>query len=126
MNKENSLFWGINTPESTDPEEMDVLERKHVPVITAPDTVKKGEPFEVKVEVGKYHDHPNQHQHFIQWIELLLDENRLGKVSLQSEKGEPTIMFTAQLQHSGNLIALEHCNLHGTWKSFEKEIRVEE
>lgn len=123
MNKKG-LFWGINKPDTKDPEEMNVLEQKHVPVLSAPDTVKKGEIVEVKVEVGKYHDHPNEHQHFIQWVKLRLGENQLAQSYFISEKGVPVVTFTVKIPHSGTLYALEHCTLHGTWTSFKKEITV--
>lgn len=126
MNGEKNLFWKINKAESQDPGEMNVLEQKHTPVLTAPDKVPKRESFKVTVEVGKYHDHPNEHKHFIQWIELYLDENLLGEAYFHSEKGEPVVTFNVKIPHSGELRAREHCNLHGTWESFGQKIEVKE
>lgn len=126
MNKKKGLFWRLNKSKSKDPDEMNVLEQKHTPVLTAPDEVEQDERFEVKVEVGKYHDHPNEHGHFIQWVKLYLDENLLGEAYFISEKGEPVVTFNVKIPHSGELKATEHCNLHGTWKSFPKKIQVTE
>ncbi len=122
---EEDIFCGVNRPENEDPEEMDVLEKKHTPVIKAPDTVEKGEQFEVEVEVGKYKDHPNEHGHFIQFIELYAGKTFLGRIDLTSEKTEPNVKFTVKLDHEHPIVAYEHCNLHGTWKSFEKNIKLE-
>ena len=43
---------------------------KHVPVIEAPEKVKAGEVFEVKIRVGKEIPHPNTTEHHIRWISL--------------------------------------------------------
>ena len=48
---EGDLFCGVN--KATDAKAMTDLEKKHTPVIEAPETVKKAECFWVAVEVGK-------------------------------------------------------------------------
>ena len=48
----------------------DWKKEKHVPVIEAPDKVKKGEFFKVTVSVGKEIPHPNTTEHHIRWIEV--------------------------------------------------------
>lgn len=123
---EDDIFCGVNDAGHKDPEDMDALEKKHTPVITAPDKVAKGEQFEVEVEVGKYKDHPNEHGHFIQWIEFYSGETFIGRVDLTSERSDPTVSFRVRLDHGHPLVAFVHCNLHGTWASFEKEIEVKE
>ena len=50
------ILCGINLPK--DWENLTDLEKKHVPVLEAPDRVKKDEPFTVKVTVGKLLAHP--------------------------------------------------------------------
>lgn len=107
------------------PEEMNALEKKHTPVIRAPEKVGKGEKFEVEVEVGHYKDHPNEHDHFIQFITLYSGDTFLGRIDLVSEKSHPKVTFEVSLDHGHSLVAYEHCNMHGTWKSFEKEIKVD-
>ncbi|MEA2037441.1 MAG: desulfoferrodoxin family protein, partial [Nanoarchaeota archaeon] len=57
MSEEN-LFLQIN--KAKDPNNMNDLEKKHLPVIDCPDSVKKGEPFEITIEVGKLLKHPNE------------------------------------------------------------------
>lgn len=121
---DNDLFSGTNRADSRDPEEMSALERKHMPVITAPDEVKTGEPFEVKVEAGKYKEHPNEHGHFIQEMEIFSGRTFLARATFASARTDPSTTFTLRLDKPGNLIAFVHCNLHGTWKSFPKEIEV--
>ena len=48
----------------------DWKQEKHVPVIEAPETAKKGETVMVKVAVGKEIAHPNTTGHHIAWVEV--------------------------------------------------------
>lgn len=120
MECEEDLFCGINRAR----EEMTDLEKKHIPVITAPDRVKKGEPFEVLIEVGKLLAHPNEVSHFIEWIELYSGDTFLARFDLTPVLSHPKVKATIALTHSHPLRALERCNLHGVWEG-KKEITVE-
>ncbi len=115
---------------------------KHVPVIEAPDVVKKGELVKVEVSVGKEIPHPNTTEHHIKYIELLFwPEGEqypyvIGRADFtahgESVKGpntstiytEPYALFVFKTEKPGKLIAISFCNIHGLWKS-EKEIKVE-
>ncbi len=113
----DDLFCGVNVPEQTDPESMSDLEKKHVPVVSAPDSVKKGECFEVVVEVGKYKEHPNEPGHFIGFVELYADHTYLGRQHFVHTVACPVAKFCIQLEHvHKELRAFEWCNLHGTWQ----------
>ena len=119
----NDIFCGVNTVEST--ESASDLEKKHLPIITAPGTVKKGEPFEVTVEVGKLLEHPNEPKHFIEFIELYADDTYLARLDLTAKNTHPVLKACVTLDHShGKLRAFERCNLHGTWESdFDIEVK---
>ncbi len=122
---EDDLFCGVNRPESGDPAEMSDLEKKHVPVITAPDSVKAGECFEVTVEVGKHLAHPNEPAHFINFVELYADDTYLGRAHFTHGKVCPVAKFCVQLDHMHKqLRAFDWCNLHGTWEG-TRELTVE-
>jgi superoxide reductase len=114
---------------------------KHVPVIEAPDQVKAGEVFEVKVSIGKEVAHPNTTEHHISWITLYFQPegekftHQVGHFEF-SAHGESTAgpnqgpvythhAATAWLKvgKSGTLHALALCNIHGLWES-SKEIVV--
>ncbi|MGQ4912110.1 MAG: class II SORL domain-containing protein [Candidatus Thorarchaeota archaeon] len=115
---------------------------KHVPVIEAPDSVKKGELVEVKVSVGKEIPHPNTTSHHIKWIDLFLWPEgekfpiEIGYISFdahgESAQGpdtgtiytEPFTKFAFKTEKPGTLMATAYCNIHGLWKS-EKELKVE-
>lgn len=115
---DDDLFCGVNTASETDPDRMSDLEKKHVPVITAPESVGQEECFEVTVEVGKYLDHPNEPGHFIEFVELYADDTLLARADLTHTKTCPVVTFCVSLDHiHKQLRAFERCNLHGTWES---------
>ena len=122
----DDVFCGINKAKSKNVDEMTDLEKKHTPVIEAPEKVKKGEPFEVLVEVGRLMKHPNENAHYIEWIELYSGDTFLARVALEAKLTEPKVKFTIALDYAHPLTARERCNLHGLWKSFPVDIEVEE
>ena len=114
---------------------------KHVPVIEAPDVVKKDELVKVIVSVGKQIPHPNLTEHHIKWVDLFLwaegdkapmeigyatfdthGESTQG-ANAGSLHSEPYAVFAFKTSKSGTLMATSYCNIHGLWKS-EKEIKV--
>ncbi len=111
---EDNLFCGVNR--ARDPDNMTDLEKKHHPVITAPKSVKKEECFEVTVEVGKLLAHPNEPGHFIQFVELYVDDTYLARMDFTAKTTCPTMKVCLALDHAhGRLRAYERCNLHGVW-----------
>ena len=103
---------------------------KHVPQIEIPSTVKAGEPFQVKVIVGKEVPHPNTVEHHIKWIQVYAKEEgprpvvHVGTFDLGPTYASPTISFTMMLQKSSTIFALEYCILHGVWDN-SAEITVD-
>ena len=126
MTCEEDLFCGLNKAKSNNIEEMTDLEKKHTPIIEAPAIVKKREPFEVSVEVGKLLAHPNENGHFVEWIELFSGDTFLARVSLEPRLTVPRVKFVMALDHGHDLIAQERCNLHGVWESQAFAIEIEE
>ena len=122
---QDDLFCGINKPKSARVEEMTDLDKKHTPVIDAPSKVKKGEPFEVFVEVGRHMKHPNENAHFIEWIELFSGQTFLARVDLVARLTEPKVRLVIALDHAHDLEARARCNLHGLWGSHPVRVEVE-
>ena len=60
----NELFFGTHKARSTKPEEMNDIERKHTPVMELKELDQ--DLYEVKVEVGKWLQHPMEQGHFIE------------------------------------------------------------
>ncbi len=105
-----------------DPNDKTVLEKKHVPFITAPDSVEKGEVFEVTVKMGKEIDHPMEEGHFIEFFDVYAGDMKVANVTFTPEcEAEATLKL--KLDESVTLTVEEYCNLHGYWKN-EKEIVV--
>jgi len=108
---------------------------KHVPVIEAPDRVKKGEFFPVKVTIGKEIAHPNKTEHHISWIEVyFLPQGekfgyQIGRAEFSahgaSTNGPDTssvythheVTLSFKTDKPGTLYASSLCNIHGLWQS---------
>lgn len=117
------LFSGVN--KAKDPDNMTDLEKKHTPVITAPDKVKAGECFEVAIEVGKLLAHPNETGHFIEFIELYAGYAYLTRQDLTAVRTCPVLKVCLSLEKDlGPLRAFVRCNLHGGWEA-DRRITVE-
>ena len=116
------LLAGVNRP--LDPNNLTDLEKKHLPIITAPDRVKAGEWFDVAVEVGKLLEHPNEQGHFIRFIDLYAGDKYLSRLSVAAGTTWPVLKARVRLcKNLGPLRALDVCNLHGAWEG-AKDIEV--
>jgi len=112
---DKNLFDGVNC--QVDPNNMSDLERKHIPVIDAPDVVTKGQRFEATVEVGRNTDPPTATDHFIGFIDLYADETYLGRADFIGRAVLPKVVFSIVPRRPfRELRALAHCNQHGTWE----------
>ncbi len=111
------------------PPEKESGKEKHVPIITAPSSVKAGEPFTVTVEVGKTVPHPNTVEHHIKWIQLYAKENtsqyavELGTYTFGPTFAQPKVTVPVMLKANSTIYALEHCNIHGLW-DYSVDVRV--
>lgn len=111
---EKNLFLGVNRP--SDPANMSDLERRHLPVITAPQRVHKDTPFDVTIEVGNLLAHPNDPGHFIQFLELWVDETFLARMDMTPGRACPKVTLRVALHYPAKeLRARGGCNLHGVW-----------
>lgn len=116
------LFGQINVPADTS--NLTDLEKKHLPIITAPDEISEGQCFDVVIEVGKLLTHPNEHGHFIEFVDLYADHVFLARADLSAQTTCPTVKFCVSLPGpTQELRAYERCNLHGIWMA-AKPIRV--
>ncbi|MEA3459761.1 MAG: class II SORL domain-containing protein [Chloroflexota bacterium] len=117
----------------------DWKKEKHVPVMECPDRVKPGEPFEVKVSLGKRSAHPNTTEHHIRWISLYFhpegekftydvghfEFSAHGESAAGPNQGpvytNHEVTASLKITKPGTLHALALCNIHGLWES-SKEI----
>ncbi|MFH1862909.1 MAG: desulfoferrodoxin family protein, partial [bacterium] len=75
-----------------------------------------GEPFDVKITIGKELTHPNEGAHFVQWIELYYNEVLIGRTELTPTIYDMPVTMRIKLNKSCILKALARCNLHGIWE----------
>ena len=122
---EKTLFCGMNKP--ADPANMTDPEKKHMPVIECPDTVKAGEPFQVKINVGEI-PHVMEEAHHVQWIDVYSGNNFNVRIDLTPVFTKPEVSVTLQkggAHRTSKIRVVERCNLHGQWEAI-KEITITE
>ncbi|MEK6589096.1 MAG: desulfoferrodoxin family protein [Nitrospinota bacterium] len=119
---DEELYRKIN--KARNPLRFEGHERSHVPKIIAPTKVRSLEVFTVKIEVGVEDIHEMQPFHYIDWIALRVDGVQVSYATVTPLFNRPVITFEMTLEKSANLIAQEHCNLHGTWESDTFSIEV--
>ena len=118
---DQTLFTSINRVK--DPAKKTPLEKSHAPAISAPASVKAGEPFLVEVSVGE-NIHGMGPAHWIEYIELAIGNEPAGRIDLQPKgylkpKATFTVVLPKEAAPSGKvtLVATQRCNLHGLWES---------
>jgi len=105
-----------------------VMDKKHVPIVKAPGTVKSGEPFKVQLKVGGIDniEHPNVLSHYINWVELYAGERPIGKINFAPVMSNGyNVKISITLQESTTLRARAFCNLHGLWEGQGEKVTVE-
>ena len=116
----------------------DWKKEKHVPVIEAPDSVKKGTAVKVEVVVGKEIAHPNTTEHFIGWaaVFFMADGDKfpyqIGRFEFSAHGAStlgpntstvytgPDVVCTLKTEKPGMIHASSYCNIHGLWSSSKR------
>jgi superoxide reductase len=83
---------------------VDASKEKHVPVVEKADG-------RVTVKVGSV-AHPMEEKHYIEWIEVIADNQTYRQFLKPGDKPEAVFNISAD-----NIIARAYCNLHGNWKA---------
>lgn len=107
---------------------------KHVPVIEAPETFKKGEDIDVMVSIGKEIPHPNTDKHFIAWIKVFFQPEgkapfEIGTIEFKAHDEDNALFsnykgsVSFKAETSGTIHAMSMCNIHGLWES-SQEIKL--
>ncbi len=114
---------------------------KHVPVIEAPETIKKGEFCKVTATVGKEIAHPNKTEHHISWIEVYFQPQgekfpyQIGRVEFSAHGAsvngsdtstvytQPQVVVSFKTDKPGMIFASSYCNIHGLWQNLS-ELKV--
>jgi superoxide reductase len=95
-------------------------DEKHTPKIEAPDTVKRGQWFDVTVTVGAGSPHPSLAEHFVRYIALYKDGAEIARVYLHPVFSYPKAVFTISLDEGGNLRAVAEPTHSAGWESSKK------
>ncbi|MFV0424893.1 MAG: desulfoferrodoxin family protein [Bacilli bacterium] len=66
------------------------------------------------VKVGETVDHPMTPEHWIEFIELIIDGDKVYRHFLTPDS-KPEAYF--KVEKGNNVKAREHCNIHGLWAS---------
>ena len=93
---------------------------KHTPKIVAPDSVKRGQWFDVTVSVGSGSEHPSLSEHFVRYIALYIDSAEISRVYLHPVYSFPKVTFTIALDRGGVLRALEEPTHSSAWEGSKK------
>jgi superoxide reductase len=118
---DESLWQGINRLKN--PQNETILEKLHIPVITAPEKVGAGEVFEVDVTIGK-ELHPMGPAHWIEYVDLSIGNEPAGTVVFRSHgylkaKTRFAVVLGENLRGKRvSLVATLKCNLHGIWQHY--------
>jgi len=83
---------------------------KHVPII---EKTENG----IKIKIGSI-AHPMEESHYIEFIEILTSDNKIGRKYLKPGEN-PEVEFNT---NSEILEVREYCNLHGLWVNKIKQL----
>ena len=93
---------------------------KHTPKITAPDSVKRGQWFDVTVNIGAGGEHPSLSEHAIRYIALYINTAEISRVYLHPVYSFPKVTFTIALDSGGSLRAIAEPNHSAGWEAAKK------
>jgi superoxide reductase len=96
---------------------------KHTPKLAAPDSVKRGQWFDVTVTVGAGGEHPSLAEHHVRYIALYKDTAEVARVYLHPVFSAPRVVFTIALDEGGTLRALAEPTHSAAWEA-SKRINV--
>lgn len=100
---------------------------RHSAFVHCEDTATVGEKFKVKVMVGDEYKHPDDFDHYIQWVQLWDRENMLAQATFSagaqgSAPSNLEVDFYIVPKKDMKLMAHAFCTKHGLWQSDEKEV----
>jgi len=96
------------------------FDEKHTPKLTAPDSVKRGQWFDVSVSVGAGGVHPSLSEHHVRYIALYKDSAEIARIYLHPVFSAPRVTFTIALDSGGVLRALAEPTHSAAWEASRK------
>ncbi len=104
------ILQGINRTD--DLETADDFHLKHTPFI---ECQRVGDVCNVTVAAGHYVAHPNQADHWFEYIELYANEVPVARFEFAAAVVSPQVECALMLDAGTKLTAMANCNLHGVW-----------
>lgn len=104
------ILSGINRV--ADPASAGDFENKHTPRL---ECARAGDTLTVHVTIGHGVPHPNQPDHFIEWIEVMVDDAPVARFSFGAVAADPDVTCVLNVAAGSRIGALSSCNLHGLW-----------
>ena len=96
-----------------DYEGADDFTRKHTPFV---EVMNLGDgKYSVIVTVGKDIAHPNQPDHWIEYLEVFANGAPIATYDFAAGVVAPKVMCVATLEPGTPITVFERCNLHGVW-----------
>jgi superoxide reductase len=96
------------------------FDAKHSPKIVAPDSVKRGEWFNVTVSVGQGSQHPSLQEHFVRYVALYKDSVEIARTYFHPVYSLPTVTFTVALDEGGSLRAVAEPTHSAAWEASKR------
>ena len=93
---------------------------KHTPKISAPESVKRGQWFDVTVSIGAGGEHPSLAEHHVRYIALYKDSAEIARVYLHPVFSAPKVTFTIALDDGGRLRALAEPTHSASWEASQR------
>lgn len=89
------------------------FEKKHIPEVVLPETIKPNQPIQVQVVFGEK-PHPMMAEHYIEWVGLYFGGKMVAEQIITPEV-EPQTFFMVTPQ-VGEWQCLVRCSIHGVWE----------
>jgi len=86
-----------------------------IPTMPFIDCTRDGDTVRMTVKVGHWVAHPNQPDHYIEWIEVLAAGVPVARFDLAAVAVDPVVTCELRVDPGTELAAMESCNLHGVW-----------
>jgi superoxide reductase len=93
---------------------------KHTPKLAAPDSVKRGQWFDVTITVGAGGEHPSLAEHHVRYIALYKDTAEVARVYLHPVFSAPRVVFTIALDEGGTLRAIAEPTHSAAWEASKR------
>jgi superoxide reductase len=93
---------------------------KHTPKLAAPDSVKRGQWFDVTITVGAGGEHPSLAEHHVRYIALYKDTAEVARVYLHPVFSAPRVVFTSALDEGGTLRAIAEPTHSAAWEASKR------